>query len=280
MMLDVTGSMCGSYPYDCTSATKLDTMKEAAKDLINIVVWQDQSAFSSRVALIPFSEHVNVGNAYFSAITGTSPGGSFDSRTCVRERTNSNRYQPRQPNSNNGYFTHFSQSSGTCKPTATIMPLTSDKAALMAHVDSFTGKGGTAGHLGTQFAWYTLHPGWGGVWGSQSKGLPYSMTQDLNEHGKPKLYKIAVLMTDGEYNREYSGDSSATQAREFCTNMKSRGIIVYTVGFEIGTSGSAYDTMQDCASSPEHFYNDSNGEQLRVAFRDIAMQVSTLRLME
>ena len=159
MMLDVTGSMCGGFPWDCTTATKLDTMKEAAKDLINIVVWQDQSEFTSRIALIPFSEHVNVGSTNFSAITGAAPGGSDDDRTCVRERTNANRYTGEHPTTGlTGTFTHFSQSSGTCKPTVTMMPLSSDKTALKAHVDSFTGKGSTAGHLGTQFAWYALDP--------------------------------------------------------------------------------------------------------------------------
>jgi len=280
MMLDVTGSMCGGWPYDCTSATKLDTMKEAAKDLINIVVWQDQSEFTSRIALIPFSEHVNVGSTYFSAITGAAPGGSEDDRTCVRERTDANRYTGAAPNAANGYFTHFSQSSGTCKPTVTMMPLSSDKTALKAHVDGFTGKGSTAGHLGTQFAWYALDPNWGSVWGSGSEGKPYSMTAEINEYGKPKLYKIAILMTDGEYNTQHSGDGSTTQAREFCNEMKNKGIVVYTVGFEIGSSGSAYDTMQQCATSAEHFYNATNGEELRMSFRDIAMQVSTLRLAE
>jgi hypothetical protein len=38
--------------------------------------------------------------------------------------------------------------------------------------------------------------------------------------------------------------------------------------------------MRQCASSEEHFYNASNGEELRMSFRDIAMQVSTLRLAE
>ncbi len=280
MMLDVTGSMCGGYPYDCTSATKLDTMKEAAKDLIDIVVWEDQSEFTSRIALVPFSEHVNVGASYFSAITGTSPGGSGDDRTCVRERDGVSRYSADRPNGSNGYFAHASQWSGTCKPTVSIMPLSSDKAALKAHVDSFTGKGSTAGHIGTQFAWYTLDPDWGNIWGNQSKGLPYSMTAQINEFSKPKLYKIAVLMTDGEYNTEYSGAGSTTQAREFCTKMKNAGIVVYTVGFEIGSSGSAYETMQQCATSPDHFYNATNGEELRMSFRDIAMQISTLRLAE
>ena len=190
------------------------------------------------------------------------------------------RYDAVKPNGANGFFTHFPQSSGTCRPSATVMPLSADKTALKSHVDSFPGLGGTAGHLGTQFAWYMLDPDWGSVWGSQSKGLPYAMATELNEYGKPRLYKIAVLMTDGEYNRQYSGADSTTQAREFCTRMKAEGIVIYTVGFEIGESGSAYDTMQQCASTSEHFYNASNGEELRIAFRDIAMQVSTLRLAE
>ena len=280
MMLDVTGSMCGGWPYQCTTAAKLDSMKAAAKDLIDIVVWEDQSEFTSRIALVPFSEHVNVGPTYFSAITGASPGGSGDERTCIRERDNANRYNAASPNGANGFFTHFPQSGGTCKPTATVMPLSADKTALKAQVDSFSGRGGTAGHLGTQFAWYMLDPGWGSIWGNQSKGLSYSLTSQLNEYGKPRLYKIAVLMTDGEYNRQYSGDQSTNQAREFCARMKDEGIVIYTIGFEIGTSGSAYETMQQCASTEEHFYNASNGEELRMSFRDIAMRVSTLRLAE
>ena len=64
VMLDITGSMCNSAPRDgdppCTSSTKLDAMKEAAIDLVNIVVWQDQSKFTSKVAIVPFSDSVRL----------------------------------------------------------------------------------------------------------------------------------------------------------------------------------------------------------------------------
>jgi len=62
MMLDVTGSMDGD---------KIDDLKIAAKDLIDIVVWGDQSKYTSRVALVPFAPAVNVG-AYFTKITNKS----------------------------------------------------------------------------------------------------------------------------------------------------------------------------------------------------------------
>ncbi len=51
MMLDITGSMAGQ---------KLKDLKSAAEDLINIVVWDDQSEFTSRVALVPFSEDIRL----------------------------------------------------------------------------------------------------------------------------------------------------------------------------------------------------------------------------
>ena len=45
----------------------------------------------------------------------------------------------------------------------------------------------------------------------------------------PKLRKIAVLMTDGEYNTEYLNADSTTQARSICANIKDTGIEVYTI---------------------------------------------------
>jgi hypothetical protein len=84
-------------------------------------------------------------------------------------------------------------------------------------------------------------------------------------------------MTDGEYNKKYSGSSSANQAREICTNMKAAGIEVYTVGFEISEGGEADETMELCASSEDHYYHATDGDTLRAAFRDIALKIATLR---
>ena len=87
-------------------------------------------------------------------------------------------------------------------------------------------------------------------------------------------------MTDGEYNKKYSGSSSETQAREICANMKAAGIEVYTVGFEISEGGEADETMEECASSGDHYYHAGDGDALRAAFRDIALKIATLRLVQ
>jgi len=106
------------------------------------------------------------------------------------------------------------------------------------------------------------------------------MLQQLNDDGQPLLHKIAVLMTDGEYNRKYSGSSSTDQARAICQNMKDAGIEIYAVGFEINVGGEADTTMAQCATSTAHYYNAEDGNALRQAFRDIALKISTLRISE
>ena len=63
LMLDTTGSMGGQ---------KLIDLKTAAKDLIDILIWDDQGTYTSRIAIAPFSEAVNVGE-YFQAVTNLNP---------------------------------------------------------------------------------------------------------------------------------------------------------------------------------------------------------------
>jgi hypothetical protein len=100
-------------------------------------------------------------------------------------------------------------------------------------------------------------------------------------------------MTDGEYNTEYDTNgvkvgskgagkavngTSTVQARALCTAMKTQGIIVYAVGFDVGETGSAVDTLKQCATDPTKYYNASNGEELTQAYQDIALKLSSLYL--
>jgi hypothetical protein len=68
--------------------------------------------------------------------------------------------------------------------------------------------------------------------------------------------------------------------------MKAAGIKVYTVGFQLGGSQLAIDTLRNCASTApddpqgtsSYFFNAASGDELKAAFRQIALQLSTLRL--
>jgi len=123
---------------------------------------------------------------------------------------------------------------------------------------------------------------------------------EVNSKGKPVLEKIAVLMTDGEYNTQYcksgildknslgssstkgkctaSGGNSATQARALCAAMKNEGITVYSVGFQLASGGTAEETLSQCATSEDHVYNAQNAEELKQSFRNIALKISALYL--
>jgi Flp pilus assembly protein TadG len=315
MMLDITGSMQGQ---------KIADLKAAAKDLIDIVVWADQSRYTSRVGLVPFSETVNVGEmaaAVRGEIANTGTTTTFNStvfrryqftRTngtsatytigdCVTERTGIAAFTDAAPTSvDTRVGRSYPSTSGVCNPANKIVPLTNDKALLKSAIDSYVASGYTAGHLGTAWAWYMLSPNWSGQWPSESEPEAYERIDDLNPDGQPKLRKIAILMTDGEYNTQYCNGvadrntefstrincaspngSSTAQARRLCQEMKKKKITVYSIGFALGGNQSAITTLKDyCASDVTMFYLADNGRQLRDSFRDIALKISTLYLSQ
>lgn len=296
MMLDVTGSMQGS---------KIEDMKDAAKDLIDIVVWEDQSQHTSRVALVPFSEAVRLDGNWAAEVASNGPATlTFKDKSnknktykldpkCVTERVGAQALTDAAPNGQDKVG-RFYDSDGKCNPQSptTVVPLSSDKDGLKNKIDAYVASGMTAGQLGTAWAWYMLSPNWAQRVPPASRPESYSMLTEMNEKGQPKLKKIAVLMTDGEYNTEYCSNGVTTdamsctlpngnatnQAKLLCTNMKAKGIDVYTVGFDLGGNNTALNMLRNCASGPTQFYQADNGEQLKQAFRDIALKISELYL--
>jgi Flp pilus assembly protein TadG len=300
MMLDITGSMKG---------TPLTDMKAAAKDLIDIVIWNDQSKYTSRVAIAPFSAAVNLGS-YFTAITGKSddpdpdgdgynyPSSCYSSKTgklksscegesqykvkryapCVYERKGTEAATDTAPTNSSTWLVPTAaattKTNPTCAPASAIVPLTTDRAKLKTAIDGFAADGSTAGHLGTAMAWYLISPNWKNVWPLESRPTPY---------GTAKVSKIAVLMTDGEYNSIYGVQDSGNvttafnQAKATCAAMKAKSITVYTVGFNLDTTASK-NMLKACATSDSHYYDTSGGDALKAAFRDIALKISKLRL--
>ncbi|HXE67873.1 MAG TPA: pilus assembly protein TadG-related protein [Hyphomicrobiaceae bacterium] len=310
LMLDLTGSMCDP-------CTKIDDLKSAAKDLVDIVIWDDQSAYSSRVALSPFAPAVNVGS-YFTQLTNKSDRTDNDGSSsknihypsscikddgsvkrscrddsdynappyiaayakCVVERGGSEQYSDAAPAAGAWLPTWNDKAdsmSKSCSPTAKIVPLSKNRTALKEAIDAFGTGGTTAGQLGTAFAWYMLSPNWANIWPADSKPAAY---------GTAKLRKIAVLMTDGVYNtlqahsygdNSSQADTAQSQAVELCSKMKDKSIEIYTVGFKLDND-KARTMLSKCATSSDHNYSADNGDQLKQAFRDIALKIAFLRL--
>lgn len=191
LMLDVSGSMCPGG--DCW---KLNAMKVAANDLIDIVTKNNPtSEYKARVALVPFSGEVLPPASVFNQVTQPAlpasindmDEGNVSKSACVGERGGSNRYNDVLP----GAGDYIPVIYGSCSlSTQRVVPLTADAAVLKANVLALKKASGTAGEIGTAWARYMLSPAWAPVLGVSA---PVAF-------GTAETKKIAILMTDGQYN--------------------------------------------------------------------------------
>jgi len=301
IMLDVTGSMAGS---------KLSALKDAANDLIDIIV---DANSQTKIAIVPFSEDVRLptstarNKARATGLQSTITKGSGSNKKtyrltdCVVERTGNQRYTDAAPGKNAYVMAKYGDNTTSCTipANAAVQPLTNEKTTLKNKVSGLGAAGGTAGHLGTAWAWYTLSPNWNSLWSSDNQARPYN--SDPKSEGYVR--KVAVLMTDGEYNTQYqevqansgiianqnatsscpdaTNGCSSVQAKELCKSMKDDSHIeIFAVVF--GTDRGAIDVMKKCASPDTekivYFYNAVNEDQLRQAFRDIGIKMTQLHL--
>jgi hypothetical protein len=230
LVLDRTGSMAGE---------KIIDLRAAAKDLVDIVVWDDQTpSYYSKVALVPYAAGVNVGT-YAAQVRGsltlgtclrdipgcllflfTNASGGLSTHqisSCVSERTGAHAYTDAAP-SIAFLGRNYPSTSNPC-PSDAIVPLTDDKGQLKSKIDNLKASGTTAGHIGAAWGWYMLSPNFGYLWPVSSRPAPYSELKELDAWGRPILEKIVVLMTDGEFNTAYckgvvSKDSTASGGAE------------------------------------------------------------------
>ncbi len=79
------------------------------------------------------------------------------------------------------------------------------------------------------------------------------------------------------YYTRYSADEGDTLLAKICDAAKTQGIVIWTIGFEVGTHGA--NVMQSCASSPSHFFRVKDVE-LSIAFSQIAQKIKQLRLTQ
>ncbi|MFS0740988.1 ubiquitin-activating E1 FCCH domain-containing protein [Brevundimonas sp. 3P9-tot-E] len=189
----------------------------------------------------------------------------------------------------------------------TLTPLTNqvdDKGSvkgLDSQIDAYQAAGSTAGQIGIEWGWYAVSPNFNTVWPSASSANPYDPSKTL---------KAVVLMTDGEFNNPYcqgviSHDSPSNgsagnanyqincsapngtpfaQSVALCEGMKKENIVIYTVGFNLSTStggagvDTAYEVMDKCATSKEHFFTPNKNTDLKEAFRAIGRDITRLRI--
>lgn len=213
----------------------------------------------------------------------------FQISNCVSERAGDNKYTDVSA-STDPLGRVYLESGATCG-LQPLTPLTADKDTLEDAIDALNPTGPTAGHIGIGWGWYLVSPNFSGMFTGDA--APAAYTED-------DVIKAVVIMTDGEFNMQYcngvlsqsSSNGSASdkincnapngtsfsQASSLCTAMKTAGVKVYTVGFQLGGQASAATFMANCATDASHAYTADDGDELKEAFKKIAQDIRRLRI--
>lgn len=310
MMLDVTDSMSGS---------KITDLKAAASNAIDALTKnQGKENPRVRIALIPYSDGVNVGTLAKDVVFVEKDGGwdlppPIDAKkseinantgtqvdNCATERKDENLkadFSDDAPDAEREriidgktrkYLARVNRDErlNSCAK-AVLKPLTADTEALKKQIKDFSVAGYTAGAIGVQWTYYMLSENWRAA--IQKAGLG-----DGPADKNPKeVAKIAILMTDGEFNTAHADVSggksnvrkqsakSRSYAESLCENMKADGIEIFTIGFKLNSS-NAKDVLKKCASPDtgalKRYYETSTGEELNHAFMTIARNIEALVL--
>jgi len=295
LALDNTGSMAGS---------KLTALKQASRDLINILFGDREVADRVFIGIVPFAATVNVGTDRIGLLGGSFNPADFSPDTwggCIEERLNGHDQLDTSIAEGGAWrpyrwgrdrFNNWPPLSGTnpqlrgpnrdCPQP--ITPLTNRKSPLLRAVDAMTAQGFTHINLGIVWAWRLISP-----------DPPFT---EARPYGDRDYNKALILMTDGvnvfpnpgytaygrladqrlgTNNPFVANNELDVRTSRVCTNVKQRGIIVYTIVFQV-TEVSVENLMRNCATDASKYFNSPTNEALRQAFQTIGAQLSNLHV--
>lgn len=303
LVIDVTGSM----------SSDMSALRTAAESVVNILIPADSDPSTSkvRISLIPYSQGVNLGS-YANTVTN----GDSTSNNCVNEREGAEKYTDAAYNSGgrSDYFhgrpDYFVDDRGRREywysgdddcPSTAVYPLTSNRSTLVDEIRDLRANNGTGGQVGIAWGWYTISPNWTNLWPTESDPAAYG-SGSADDDTK----KFALIMTDGDFNAEYSreerttcsrrrcttneywveryhrysdySDPPAVRARTLCDAMKDDNIEIYTIFFDTGGSDFGDDLMSYCATDADYYYEAGNSAQLIQAFSNIAKKIQQIYL--
>lgn len=204
-----------------------------------------------------------------------------------------------------------------CGPAITSLQPYKQKALDAIAAMAPWSRGGTMANLGLAWGWRVLSPEWRGLWGGDTPAsypLDYNsalvdkvvvlLTDGTNEWYDWDNYRMpgcagfgtpcptpAPVPTDADYTaydrlaagRVGTTDRGAatteinTRMSALCTAMKAKGIIIYTIVVEV-TNTNTQTLYSNCATKPEFAFIAPSASDLTLIFREIATQLTNLRL--
>lgn len=309
LVMDNTGSMAGQKLTELkSSATDLVNILFGNSNAVKNNLW---------IGLVPFAQTVNIGKIHTSWLDGTtfnwgptSWGGCVDAQAGGLDQgdepptTAANKlkayYWP--SDTNNKWITStkplkYASITSTRGPNAycsqAVTPMTNQKTDILAGINSMVANGNTHVNFGADWGWRMLSPKWRGLWGGtmNANNLPL-------DYGTEDMQKVVILLTDGQNTMNNSdrtaywylsdgklGTTNGTKAvaeldkrtLAVCNAMKAKGIIVYTILYDLIDKNIA-NLYTQCATKPEYFFSSPTYATLHSAFQTIGDSLSNLRI--
>lgn len=317
MVLDTTGSMAGA---------KIAALQTAATNLNNTLFSIPNATTNVKVAVVPFTDYVNIGLADRNAawLTGaqdyTTPasGPCVDlpnyvctgnittvNTTCMNDGASSAcSYQTCDAYSQQGTYQYCPSpvthtwygcvgsraypadiganadraDAGNPVPalldygcTTQLQRLTNSQTTVQTAINNLSAYGET--YIAPALLW-----GWRAL-------SPYTPYADGAAYGS-RTRKYIVLMTDGfnthspNYPDHEGMDTTTanTLTAQTCTAVKAKGIVIYTVAFQV-TDLAIKSILQNCATSAGGYFDSTSATDLQTAFQAIGNAVTQVRIL-
>ena len=266
LSLDVSGSMEWAIDSDTPAevgSRRIDAMREGVESLSS--VFDGNPLVHARLSVVPYSSSVNISG------TSEAPAAPHDGQaTWVverAERSGSGKMKVSKKPPESGKKIHLKDVGSPMQPVLAL----SETRVATAYMDSLEPDGGTAGHIGAEWALYSLLPEWGGVWNH-----PRENAGEFDSG----VRKVIVMMTDGEFTETQTEDVTIEDAYEIfqdvCETARDAGIAVYTVGLKASEETDKHLTK--CAGSKDRYYPVDNRTAITDAFRAIGEDASRMRI--
>ncbi len=310
LILDISGSMReGGTP------NRLARMKPAANGFIDAILTSTTAAYTS-VSLVPYAGSVNPGAVVMDAM-GVPRQHSYSSCMEFVNTDYAIGLVPFAQRTQVPHFTYNHQGVSYpglewswCPLEATsITYLSNDAAALKTRITNLKMHDGTGTAIAMKWGMMLLEPTAQPLvaQGAANGYVPAAFANRPAAFSDTNTLKFIVLMTDGNVSDQYrpkqyaypracnaatNGSSSSacttivqtasdavTRMYAVCDRAKANGVTVFTIGFDLGSSGRTQ--MRNCASSASHYYDVSaTGIDIATAFQSIASAIQKIKLTE
>ncbi len=274
-VLDYSGSMTGDTG---NGQQKWEAMRDATQQLIHQLT-ANGSFTDVAISLVPFSRYVRASLPAQYVRNGTGgivtdcftdrdyPFNISDSTPDASDASKWPLYTVNDDHSNRDAY---------CNEMANnnldVLPLTNDYTLVADTLQSFAPANWTNIQLGIAFGWHVL-----------SDNEPFTEGTSYNNPDRPK---VMIILSDGRHNQKgkgpggiYTVSQGETNIETLCTNIKDKGVTVFTIAYDIQDEATR-TRLRQCSSAPNsadnhpYYFEPYNGEELFSVFAGIGYQLN------